>query len=354
MDVLPCDVLVVGGGPAGASAARAAARRGANVLLVERRETIGVPVQCAEYIPAMLMGKVNLGRKFVVQSVTGMKTFRTEGEETYTKAPGYIIRRDMFDQALVAAAKEDGVKVMTATRAVDRWETGAVLLKQKNGRYIKIQPWLIIGADGPRSTVGRWAGAVNTHLLPGAQVTMELTQPLGHTEVYFHPDIYAGYGWLFPKGRVANVGIGLKRSSQNENGLRKTLDHFVAELKSRNKILGDPIAYTAGWIPAEPVRQSVYDRIALVGDAGGHTHPITGAGIFAAVIGGKMAGKWAGRAVQANDASLLKSYDEEWHDLMGDTLARAHERRVFMENQWHDFNATVQRCWVAYREYYAS
>ncbi len=353
MDLLHCDILVVGGGPAGAAAAKAAAHNGARVLLVERRSIVGVPVQCAEFIPAMLMGKVNLGRRFVAQSVKGMKTFRPEVPETVTKAPGYIIHRDLFDQTLVQAAQDEGVRVMTATRAVDRWQSGAVILKQKDGRYVKVQPWIVIGADGPRSTVGRWVGAVNRYLLPGAQVTMELIQPLNHTEVHFRPDIFAGYGWLFPKGRFANVGLGLKKEELSGERIRAILDRFVADLKSQNKIHGDPIAYAAGWIPAEPVRKTVYGNIALVGDAAGHTHSITGAGIFAAVIGGQMAGKWAGRAVKENDAGLLERYDDEWQDLMAETLHRAHQRRRHMEDQWHDFNATVQKCWVAYREYYA-
>ena len=348
-----CDILIVGAGPAGAAAARAAAKKGSKVLLVERRNTVGVPVQCAEYIPAMLMGKVGLGRHFVAQSVKGMKTHRPDAPDTVTRAPGYIIHRDRFDQALVRAAEEEGATVMTGTRAMERWDSGAVILKQKDGRYIKIHPRIIIGADGPHSTVGRWVGAVNNHLLPGAQMTLELSRPLDHTEVYFRPDIFAGYGWLFPKGKFANVGLGLQRNGRKAGRIRNILNQFVADLKAKKKIIGDPVGFAAGWIPAEPVRRAVYGCIALVGDAAGHTHPITGAGIFAAVVGGKMAGKWAGRAIAEGDNGLLSQYDDEWQDLMADTLDRAHRRRCHMEDNWDDFNATVQKCWVAFRDYYA-
>ncbi len=127
----------------------------------------------------------------------------------------------------------------------------------------------------------------------------------------------------------------------------------MADLAVKNKIIGKPVGYAAGWIPAEPVRRTVYGCIALVGDAAGHTHPITGAGIFAAVVGGKMAGKWAGRAIDENDNGLLSRYDDEWQDLMADTLDRAHRRRCHMEENWDDFDATVQKCWVAFRDYYA-
>ncbi|MFH2093822.1 MAG: NAD(P)/FAD-dependent oxidoreductase [Pseudomonadota bacterium] len=354
MEPLQCDILVVGAGPAGAAAAREAARQGANVLLVERRSAIGTPVQCAEFIPAMLKGKVNLTEKFVAQKILGMKTFRPDLPETITNAPGFIIHRNLFDQGMVHAAQNEGAKLMTATQAIDRSDSGFITLKRKSGELFQVEPMIVIGADGPQSLVGQWVGAINTHLLPGVQVTVELTRPLDYTEVYFRPDIFAGYAWLFPKDRFANVGLGLKRDSHFKESIRTILDRFVADLKSCDKIKGDPVAYAAGWIPAEPVRQTVFGSIALVGDAAGHTHPITGAGIFAAVLGGKMAGKWAGRAVKAKDTTLLTQYNDEWQDLMADTLDRAYQRRQHMETNWTDFNATIQKCWVAFRDYYAS
>jgi flavin-dependent dehydrogenase len=321
-------------------------------LLVERRRTIGVPVQCAEYIPALLLGKLNLGRKYVVQSVRGMRTFCGDEQETLTKAPGYVIRRDHFDQALAQSAVEAGVTILTATRVIARDGADGIVLKPKGGNALKIHPRIVIGADGPHSTVGAWAGALNHHLLPGAQLQFKLCAPLQHTEVYFRPDITAGYGWLFPKGELANVGLGMVRPPKGANSIGSVLAQFVADLKARHKIVGAPVGHTAGWIPAEPVRRAVYGRLVLAGDAAGHTHPITGAGIFSAVTGGRMAGRWAGRAVQANDDGLLTNYDQEWQELMADTLQRAHQRRCLMEEQWENFSATVQKCWVAYRDYY--
>lgn len=347
-----CDVLVVGGGPAGGAAARKAAELGADVLLVERKSVIGEPVQCAEFIPAMLKGTVNVKQKYVAQKIAGMKTVCPGEKETVTRAPGFIIHRQIFDRALVRAARDQGARVMTRTRAIERRDSGEVLLKEKTGQTTAVRPRIIIGADGPHSTVGKWAGAVNRHLLPGVQVTMELVKPLDHTHVYFRPDIYAGYGWLFPKNNHANVGLGLRPGENSNGSIRDILDRFVTALKNSGKIKGAPKGYVAGWIPAEPVRKTVYGSIALVGDAAGHTHPITGAGIFAAVVGGEMAGKWAARSVNENDASLLNRYDQEWQDLMADTLSRAHQRRLHMEARWEDFNTTIKRCWVAFREYY--
>lgn len=350
----PCDwdILVVGAGPAGSSAALAAARKGAQVLLVERRRQVGMPVQCAEYIPAMLKGQLAPKGGYVVQKIEGMHTFVPGQAVKETRAPGYIIRRELFDQSLVDAARKAGVQVRYATRATAMNSAGDVTLSPRDEQAYTIHPRVIIGADGSRSTIGRWAGLVNRHLLPGVQMTLPLAVPLTHTEIYFDPQIVAGYGWLFPKGTVANVGLGMLRATGGRSSVRKVLDRFIWRLKRDGKICGAPVAYAAGWIPAEQVRNAVQGNIMLVGDAAGQTHPVTGAGIFAAVTCGRLAGKYAASAIAADDMTLLKTYDHKWQDLFGDTLARGYHRREQMESGWNNFDTIVKQCWVAYREYY--
>ena len=322
------------------------------MLLVERRRQVGLPVQCAEYIPAMLKGQLGLGSGYVVQKIKGLRTFVPGRAVKKTVAPGYIIRRDLFDQTLVAAARKAGAELRCATRATTMHPEGDVTLIPGDGPTYTVRPKVIIGADGPHSTIGRWVGKVNRHLLPGVQMTLPLAVPLANAEIYFDPEIVAGYGWLFPKGKVANVGLGMLLPTSGRPSLRKVLDRFIRRLEGDGKICGKPVAYTAGWIPAEPVRNAVHGKIILAGDAAGHTHPITGAGIFAAVTCGKLAGKFAAAAAAADDMTILKDYDREWQDLLGDTLARAHLRREQMEACWSAFDTIVKRCWVAYREYY--
>lgn len=352
MTIARCDVLVVGAGPAGSSAALAAARRGAHVLLVERRRQVGLPVQCAEYIPAMLKGQLGVRSSYIVQKIIGMHTFVPGRPVKETVAPGYVIRRESFDQTLVAAAQKAGAEVRCATRATTISPGGDVVLSPKHGPATTVRPKVIIGADGPLSTVGRWVGAVNRHLLSAVQMTLPLVAPLEHTEIYFDPEIVAGYGWLFPKGTVANVGLGMLRPTGGWPCIRKVLDGFIRRLEAEGKIRGAAVAHAAGWIPVGPMRDAVHGKIMLVGDAAGHTHPITGAGIFAAVTCGKLAGKYAVAAVAGNDMTHLKAYDREWQDLLGDTLTRAYRRRGQMEANWSEFDTIVKRCWVAYREFY--
>jgi digeranylgeranylglycerophospholipid reductase len=351
--MVTCDILVVGAGPAGGATAFAASSRGMRVLIVDRRQVVGVPVQCAEYIPAMLMGHLNLGKSFIVQKIQGMMTCLPDEPVTKTRAPGFTIDRELFDQALIQAASDAGAKLMLSTRAVQRIDDETILLRRKSGQYLTVCTKIIVGADGPRSTVGRWIGAVNRNLLTGVQATLPLMQPMDWTEVYFDPEISAGYGWLFPKNHIANVGIGLKNMPRSQTKIIPVLNRFIARLRAAGKVTGNPLRYAAGWIPAEPVRQAVHGNVALVGDAAGHTHPITGAGISSAVLCGEMAGTWAARAVEEGDVRVLKHFDDQWQDLFKNTLDRACQRRQSMESGWHDFSRTIKSCWIAFREYYA-
>ena len=323
------------------------------MLLVECRETIGLPVRCAEFIPAPLLGEIGPARDFVVQAVRGMRTILPDGGIAVMRSPGFMIRRDLFDQALARAAEEAGARILRATRVLRREEGEVVVRKRGEPGEGRVRATVIIGADGPRSTVGRWIGSENRNLIPAVQWRVPLCLPAEFTEVYFQPAFYGGYGWLFPAGREANVGLGRKKGKGRDEPIRTVLERFVSELAEQGKIKAEPIRATAGWIPAEPVRRVTEGNVLLVGDAAGHTHPITGAGVAQAVLGGRMAGSWAARAAETGDTSLLGSCEEEWRDLFGNVQQRAFERRLFLEENWDRLETALKTSWVAFREYYA-
>jgi geranylgeranyl reductase family protein len=320
--------------------------------VAERRDTIGVPVQCAEFIPAPLLGEIDPARDFVVQSVRGMKTILPDGEIKVIRAPGFMIRRDLFDQTLARAAEEEGARLLVSTRVL-RMEEGEVVVRRKGAaREERVTAKVVIGADGPCSTVGLWIGSENRNLIPAVQWRVPLSRSMEYTEVYFHEDFYGGYGWLFPVGREANVGLGRKRRNGHDEAIGKVLERLVSRLAEEGKVEPRPVRTTAGWIPAEPARKVTKGNVLLVGDAAGHTHPITGAGVSQAVIGGRMAGKWAARAVKNKELSLLDAYEEEWRELFGDAQERAHRRRRSLEENWDHLQRAVKSSWIAFREYH--
>ena len=347
-----CDVLVVGAGPAGSSAARAAAQEGARVIVVDRRRVIGVPVQCAEYIPVTLqLGEGSACTAASVQKVRGIRTFVRGEPAGDLNAPGYMIDRDRFDQALAGAAERAGARLLKATEAVN-CEGGAVVLRGKGRAAFTLRPRVIVGADGPRSTVGRWVGILPPPALPGVQAKVRLTHPMDMTEVYLDPDFRGGYAWLFPKGEHANVGVAFIPAKEPRS-VSIALEHFIEVLASRGKISGPVLAHNAGWIPVSSPQTALRGHVLLAGDAAGQTHPITGAGVANAIVGGRIAGTWAARAALADDMRLLERSEEEWRDVLGDAMARAAEKRHFMEAHWERFDTIIRSCWIAFREYYA-
>src|SRR5208337_4270005 len=142
------------------------------------------------------------------------------------------------------------------------------------------------------------------------------------------------------------------KRGDGSHGIGRVLIDLLSSLAREGKIKGKPFDLTAGRIPAEAPRAIRRGNIVLVGDAAGHTHPITGAGILQAMIGGRMAGKWAARAVESGDISNLANYESEWLDLYGETLGRGFSRRRLLECKWDQLEDIIKYCWVTFKEYH--
>lgn len=343
------DVLIVGAGPAGSSAAKAAAEAGASVLVVDKRRRIGKPVQCAEFIPRLLVQSINLPPPAIAQEIEGMTTFMPDGEVLRRRAPGFVLNRADFDQALALEATGAGVKILTQTKAVSR-EGNAVRLCGPSGEDM-VSASVVIGADGPDSVVGSWIGQSNTRVMTAMQHTVVLKEPARDTEVYFHRQYPGGYAWLFPKGRVANVGVGIQRGLGGS--ARRSLAAFKEKIRDR---IGEVVAVTAGRIPVGGPHRSIDERarIILAGDAAGHTHAITGGGIPQAVICGAMAGS-AAAAAAGGDERAFQRYHEQWRSAFGSMMDKGAKRRRQLEAGWnngHNFGELLRKCWVACEEYH--
>ena len=342
------DVLVVGAGPAGSSAARAAALAGATVLMIEKRAQIGEPVRCAEYIPRLLAQQVKVPKEVIAQETEGIVTFMPDGKVVRKSAPGFILNRGKFDQALAAQAEMAGARIYTATRAISKVGHRVMTVGPSGGEEIRAK--VIIGADGPDSTVGSWIGQKNKKVMWALQQTVKLKEPSQDTEVHFSREYPGGYAWFFPKGELANVGVGVKREL---GGLPKVAFRaFRERMKDR---IGELVNVTAGLIPVGGPLPSIDEKagIILVGDAAGHTHAITGGGVPQAVLCGTMAGKSAAEAANGNRRAF-REYVFQWRKAFGATMDKAAQKREALETGWEgqDLDGLVRRCWIACEEYY--
>ena len=344
-----CDVLFIGAGPAGSMAAKTCAGKGVSVILVEKRAQAGVPVQCAEYVPWQITREVKLPEAVIAQRIISMRTYMPDGEMVETHAKGFIIHRDLFDQYLVGMAIEAGTRVCLQTRAIG-YENGVVIAKDES-QTMQIKAKIIVGADGPYSTVGKWMDSQNTKFVHTAQYQMPLCNGLCSTEVYFRRDIPGGYGWVFPKGKTANVGVGVDL----QFGVRpaEALNNFVEYLRKERVIEGAQMGVTGGAIPVNGLLPKLWKQnMLLVGDAAGMAHPITGAGVSNAVLCGKMVGEIAGRAVLENNMNMLYEYEEECRMLLAEPLMRAQKKREIMESRWNgdDLMETIRSSWIGFEE----
>ncbi len=352
------DIVIVGAGPAGSSAARAAAQAGAKVLLMDRRQSIGVPVQCAELVTQWISRYASFSSHCIIQTTETMVTHLSDGsspEKRYEiKSPGYMLDRSLFDKELATSAILAGAELSTGSRAVGLSPEGLVVEQgtRKNGIKAKV----IIGADGVHSLVARWAGLTPLKTIVALQYEVVNPRSQQQAEVFFDPDYEGGYAWFFPKGKTANVGLGVIPSKTAD--LSRLLDRFVdrlAELKELPTL--ERVGRTGGSVPCEVSRQTVSKNILLAGDAAGHAHPITGAGILNAVIGGEIAGRVAAEAIAKGDLDHLENYEIEWREAFGRSLSHGASKRLFLETHWNgpdlSFEDLIRRTWVTFKEYYA-
>jgi len=345
----PVDVFVLGLGPAGARAAAAAAHRGLGVLAVDRKLEAGRPVQCAEFVPALIGIDVAQLAGSVRQGIRAMDTFVEDKAPDRTQPfPGQMIDRAAFDARLVDGARAAGAQCHFATRVRAIAPDGRVTLDDASC----IAPRVLVGADGPRSLAGRAIGRANRELVETRQVTVALGRAHDATDVFLSSAIPGGYGWLFPKGDVANVGAGVERAHMGR--LKAIVAQLHARLAAEGRVGREVLALTGGAIPVggmvKPWGRLGDTLVLLAGDAAGLTNPVTGAGIASAVHSGALAGDAAAAFVGGDGAACL-DYEDELEALFGASLARAVRRRRELAQSAADA-AALRRGWIAYPEYW--
>ncbi|RZN47525.1 NAD(P)/FAD-dependent oxidoreductase [archaeon] len=332
-----CDVLVVGLGPAGSTAARFAARNGADVIAIDKRAEIGTPIQCAEGVSQSIFSQLELepDTRWISHNVSYVKLVSPGGrvvdlnDERVAKIKyGYVLDRKVFDKDLATFAAKEGANVLLKTRFVsgERLGNGLVRAHARNfGDDVTIDAKIIIAADGVASRVGPYFG-IRTfvplkHMESCVQYEMTNLECEDAIEMYFGKEVApGGYVWIFPKGeRTANVGIGIIPSLTDKNA-RYYLDKFLQTPRLRNARV---VEINAGGVPvSRPLKETYGDNIILAGDAARVVNPLTGGGISTAVVSGKHAGTVAAQAVAAgrHDKDALARYQRLWQDAFGHRL----------------------------------
>jgi digeranylgeranylglycerophospholipid reductase len=315
------DIVIVGAGPAGSTAAEHAALAGLDVLIIEKRKAIGVPVRCGEFLPHAdevqrifpqatdIKPLFDLPPELHCVETSAIRIFSPKLTEWELPFHGFTTERDRFDQYLAKRAERAGARILTG-ESCDGVEKGAVLTGSR-----RIEAKVIIGADGPLSLVGKKVGLERSYDLCPA-ITAEARGDFGHVpEMYFGNLAPGGYAWIIPKRTGANVGLGFSRRYQ-----KRTLSQYFADfIAFKHLDVGRP---SGKMVPMSgPIPRTVAGDALLVGDAAGQVMPVNGGGIPIALICGRIAGRAAADFVKKG--TDLDEYEREWRRQVGGPLRTA-------------------------------
>jgi len=354
------DMLVIGGGPAGAMAAKVAAEKGHSVLLVEKRPAIGAPVRCAEGVGKELLHQfLKPDDAWIASEIDKAQIVAPDGftmnlnPEQAGSEVGYVLDRKIFDRELVWQAANAGADIMVKTRASkpimeDGYVKGATI--EHNGEITDIHAGIVVAADGVESKFTRWCGVDTTvpfrEMETCVQYLMTDIDIDPHTTVFYTGNTIApaGYVWIFPKGdRTANVGIGIGGDKSGNNTRAKDyLDRFVASQLPAGK----PIELIAGGVSiCRPLSSTIANGLLIAGDAARVSDPLTGGGIYNAMYTGSLAGEIGTTALSNGNVSTdaLQVYDTTWRtSTMGLALERNYQiKEIFVTLNDGDLNAII-------------
>lgn len=328
--------VVVGLGPAGASALKRLEELGVKAIGIERKQRLETPTVCGEFLPdpdviAFISQKPSVKKAFqyigMVPKLNSFEEVHLEVENVRTfrmKIPGFTVSRRHLAEKLVEGSETIlGDDVVGITRL-----SNVYLLKTRKG--VAIEAEYIIAADGYPSTLRRLMDydvyLDENDLAVGINAKLE-TPDVNRKIVYMYasPHTPGGYAWIIPyHGNVSNVGIGIRYNYVRKGwNILQLLDSFIKKnphgYLSNHKLLEPP---RSRWIPVSGFyAQPVNDRILFAGDSLGATNPINGGGIFTSMALGII-------AAEAVWLENLTVYSERARNEIGRIL---HIGRVYRE-----------------------
>jgi len=349
------DVVVVGGGPSGATAADDLAIAGHKVALLDRAGRIK---PCGGAIPPRLISDFDIPDAQLVAKInTARMISPTQRQVDIPIENGFVgmVDREHFDEYLRCRAVEHGAERFTGTfLRVERGETTKVIFRDRKKQEVALETKMIIGADGAKSRVaaaeipdgGKGRYVVAYHEIIKAPGRVGNYDPERCDVIYdgaISPDFY---GWVFPHGSSASVGMGTEDMGVD-------LKARTADLRRNSGLEAcETIRKEGAPIPLKPLDK--WDNgqdVVVAGDAAGVVAPSSGEGIYYAMMGGRVAALAVESALSSGKSSdlalarklFMKDHKNVFKILgaMQDAYYKSDERRERFVSLCHDVD--VQR-----------
>ncbi|MBT4510045.1 MAG: NAD(P)/FAD-dependent oxidoreductase [Thaumarchaeota archaeon] len=344
MEELNFDIVVVGGGPAGSSAAHMAAKNGCTVALIEKEKEIAETVRTSGVTWISDINEFGIPK----ECYNPIKKFSFCSPKNYVTITDNVAKAAVLDvrktyRFLATRSKSSGSELFTGTNVSEVLKNSAGkcvgVVAKSQGKLIQFNAKVVIDASGFTSIVAKELGYVTQWKKFGAGAEFEVkTEKLEYDNWWlmvgqeYSP---AGYAWIFPTSKnTARIGVGVGKPDSDVDPtvrLNELIDKKIGPIKDLGNI--EKIEFHYGLIPNDGLsRKTVYDNLILVGDSAGQANPLVLEGIRYAIRFGEVAGKVAANAVKNNDTSesSLIPYEKEWKKAIESKINSA----VKVQNRW--------------------
>ena len=315
-------VLIIGAGPSGLLAAREAARREVDVLVMEEHAEIGLPCHCAGLLSLNGLGKLDVpvDGPYVQNKVRGAVFFSPSGlsfKVERQRPVACAVDRVIFDRFLADQAVKLGAEIRLRHVIRDiRLEKDEALIELGNGGF---KADVVIDAEGVSSRIVKAAGleALDPSRLPsGMQFDLAgVNVDPDYVEIHVGRKIAPGFfAWVIPLGEDSvRVGLGCREANP-----RDLLNRFI-ERRFEGEKYEILTARSGRIVTSGPIKKTFSDHLLIVGDAAGQVKPTTGGGVILGGICGSIAGKVAAEAVKRGEPEegFLRLYEESWRKELG-------------------------------------
>jgi geranylgeranyl reductase family protein len=340
------DVIVVGGGPAGATAAKVLGQAGVSTLLLDKSAFPrdkpcggGISARVTKRFPYIEAALESISSKWIskvyFEGPSGDAVEYESEERLYL-----MLRRYEFDHVLLSLARGHiRYQAPALVRKVSIEGDGVSVTAEVEGETREYRCRIILGCDGANSVVARAAGLRSGSIQNEYAIDMMEETPYRELDfidrdriyVYYRTHGHYGYGYVFPKANHLNLGIGFKLDyylSQLRGRQYSYFRAFVEDLAAKRLVAGqsNPANFRAFPLPISgPLPCTFAERVMLSGDAGGFVNAFTAEGIYYAMVSGEHAARAAIGALRENqfDAGQMRCYERAWKNEIGVELSKS-------------------------------